>query len=69
VNETEYDRLRRAVERLMDGQREALEVLRQTLEDDDMPTEDALGDLADILVGASEDARTILGIDEGGSGT
>lgn len=52
----------------MDGQREALEVLRQTL-DDDVPTGDALGDLEDILVGASEDARAILGIDEGGSGT
>jgi len=69
VNETENDRLRRAVERLMDGQREALEVLRQTL-DDDVPTEDALGDLEDILVGASEwHARAILGIDEGGRGT
>ncbi len=68
MNETENDRLRRAVERLMDGQREALQVLRQTL-DDDVPTGDALGDLEDILVGASEDARAILGIDEGGSGT
>ena len=67
MNDTENDRLRRAVVRLMDGQREALEVLRQTL-DDDVPTEDALGDLEDILVGASEDARTILGIDEGGRG-
>ncbi len=67
MNETENDRLRRAVERLMDGQREALEVLRQTL-DDDVPTGDALGDLEGILVGASEDARAILGIDEGGRG-
>jgi hypothetical protein len=48
----------------MDGHRKALEVLRQTL-DDDVPTEDTLGDLEDILVGASEDTRAILGIDEG----
>ncbi len=67
MNETENERLRGAVERLMDGQREALEVLRQAL-DDDVPTEDTLGDLEDILVGASEDVRTILGIDEGSSG-
>lgn len=67
MNETENERLRGAVERLMDGQREALEVLRQAL-DDDVPTEDTLGDLEDILVGASEDVRAILGIDEGSSG-
>ena len=68
VNETENERLRRALERLMDGQREAVEVLRQAL-DEDVPTENALGDLEDILVGASEDACTILGIDERSSGT
>jgi len=67
VNEKANERLREAVERLIDGQREALEVLRQAL-DDDVPTEDVLGDLEDILVGASEDARTILGMDEGSSG-
>jgi hypothetical protein len=64
MNETENDRLRRAVERLMDGQREALDVVvRQMLEDE--PTEDALGDLEDILEGASEDANAILGTAEG----
>jgi hypothetical protein len=56
VSGTEDERLRRAVERLMDGQREALEVLRQTL-DSQAPAEDALGDL--------EDARAILGVEEG----
>jgi hypothetical protein len=61
----ENDRLRRAVERLMEGQREALEVIQRALEDADVPTEDALGDLEDILEGTSEDANGILGIDEG----
>jgi hypothetical protein len=56
VNGTEDERLRRAVERLMDGQREALEVLRQTL-DSQAPAEDALGDL--------EGASAILGVEEG----
>jgi hypothetical protein len=44
----------------MDGNREALEVLRQTL-DEDGTAEDALGDLEDILEGSLEDARAILG--------
>ena len=56
--------LRRAVERLMDGQREALEVLRRTL-DGEVPAEGALEDLEDILQGALDDARTILGVEEG----
>jgi len=64
MNGTENGRLRRATERLMDGQREALEVLRQAL-DDEAPAEDALGDLEDILQGALEDARSILGMEEG----
>ena len=64
MNEVENERLRRAVGRLMDGNREALEVLRQTL-DEDRSAGDALGDLEDILEGALEDARAILGMEEG----
>jgi hypothetical protein len=63
VNEVENERLRRAVGRLMGGNREALEVLRQTL-DEEGSVEDALGDLEDILEGALEDARAILGMEE-----
>jgi hypothetical protein len=64
VNGTESERLRRATERLVDGQREALEVLRRAL-DGEAPVEDALVDLEDILEGALEDARSILGMEEG----
>ena len=64
MNGTEDERLRRAVERLMDGQREALEVLRHSL-DGEAPAEDALGDLEDILQGALDDARAVLGTEEG----
>jgi hypothetical protein len=46
VNGTENEGLRRGVERLMDGHREALEVLRQTL-DSEAPAEEALVDLED----------------------
>jgi hypothetical protein len=63
VNGTENEGLRRALERLMDGQREALEVLRRTL-DGEAPAEEALVDLEDILQGALEDARSILGMEE-----
>ena len=49
-------RLRRTTERLMDGQREALQVLWRAL-DADAPTQDALGDLEDTLEVALEDAR------------
>jgi hypothetical protein len=64
VSETESERLRQAVGRLVDGQREALEVLRQTLDAEGASAEDALGDLEDILEGALEDARAILGTDD-----
>jgi hypothetical protein len=71
VNETEQQRLRRALGRLVDGQREALEVLRRAL-DGEAPAEgalvDPLGDLEDILQGALEDARSILGTEEEGDG-
>ena len=50
--------------RLVDGQREALEVVRRAL-DGEAPAEDALGDLEDILQGALDDARAILGVEEG----
>jgi hypothetical protein len=63
VNETEQQRLRLAVERLMDGQREALEVTRRAL-DSEAPAEDALGDLEDILEGALDDARAVLGTED-----
>jgi hypothetical protein len=63
VNGTESERLRRAVERLMDGQREALEVTRRAL-DGGAPAEDALEDLEDILEGSLEDARALLGMEE-----
>jgi hypothetical protein len=65
VNGTESERLRLAVERLVDGQREALEVLRRAL-DGEAPAEGALVDLEDILQGALEDARSILGTEEEG---
>ena len=65
MNGTESERLRLAVERLLDGQREALEVLRRAL-DGGAPAEGALEDLEDILQGALEDARAILGTEEEG---
>ena len=70
MNETEQQRLRRAVERLLDGQREALEVTRHAL-DGGASAEDALEDLEDILEGSLEDARAILGTEdeEEGDGT
>jgi hypothetical protein len=64
MNGTENGGLRRALERLMDGQREALEVIRRAL-DGEAPAEEALEDLEDILQGALDDARAILGVEEG----
>ena len=63
MSETEQQRLRRAVERLLDGQREALEVTRRAL-DEGTPAEGALEDLEDILEGSLEDARAMLGMEE-----
>jgi hypothetical protein len=65
VNETEKRRLRRALERLVDGQREALEAVRQALDAESAPSEDVLAALEDILEGSLEDARSILGTEEG----
>jgi hypothetical protein len=68
----ESERLRRAVERLMDAQHEALEVTGRALDaesegwdEDERPgaherLEAALLDVLDILEGAMEDARYIL---------
>jgi len=58
--------LGRAVRRLMDGQQEALEIVRGAMEGGDAArTEDALADLQDVLEGTLEDARADLGIEEG----
>ena len=65
ISEGELDGLRRAVERLMDGQREALEVLRRAL-DGEARAEEALEELEDVLQGALDDARAILGTEEEG---
>jgi hypothetical protein len=71
----ESGRLREAVDRLMDAQREAIEVTGRALDaeadgwdEDERPAtnerlETALVDVRDILEGALEDARDIL---EGG---
>ena len=48
----------------MDGELEALEAVRRALDGPDAPTEDMLADLLDILEGASQDARAILGTDD-----
>ncbi len=72
----ESGRLRRAVDRLMDAQGEAIEVTGRALDEeadgwdeDERPAtierlETALVDVRDILEGAMEDAREIL---EGGA--
>lgn len=63
----EEARLRRAVDRLMDGQREALEITRAAIEAGTGAARagDALADLEDVLEGTLEDARAALGIEEG----
>jgi hypothetical protein len=65
MNEGECDRLRRVVERLMIGQREALGVIDQEVEDQESSAQETLAEVQDILSGAYEDARTILGGEEG----
>jgi signal transduction histidine kinase len=67
MNEGERDRLRRAVERLMIGQREALGVIDREVEDQESSAQETLAEVQDILSGAYEDARTILGGEEGGA--
>ena len=64
MSEGELDRLRRALERLMAGQREALGVIDQEVEDRESSAQETLAEVQDILEGALEDARSIL--EEGG---
>jgi hypothetical protein len=62
----EEARLRRAVRRLMEGQEEALGIVRGVLEaGDDARTDEALADLQDVLEGTLEDARADFGMEEG----
>ena len=68
MSEGELDRLQRAVERLMAGQREALGVIEQQVEEQETFAQETLAEVQDILSGAYEDARTILRINEGGRG-
>jgi hypothetical protein len=63
---SEEAQLRQAVRRLMEGQREALGIVRGVLEaGEDARTDDALADLQDVLEGTLEDAQADLGIEEG----
>jgi hypothetical protein len=66
MSEGELDRLRRALERLMSGQREALGVIDREVEDQESSAQQqTLAEVQDILSGAYEDAQTIL--EEGGA--
>ena len=65
MSERELERLRRVVERLMAGQREALGVIDQEVEDRESSAQETLAEVQDILSGAYEDAWTILGGEEG----
>jgi hypothetical protein len=60
VNEGELERLQRAMERLMDGHREALGVIDREVEDLESSAEETLAEVQDILSGALEDAQSIL---------
>jgi hypothetical protein len=65
MSEGELDQLRRALKRLMDGHREALGVIDQEVEDQQSSAQETLAEVQDILSGAYDDARTILGGEEG----
>jgi hypothetical protein len=65
MSEGELDRLRRVVERLMAGHREALGVIDQEALDQQSSAQETLAEVQDILAGAYEDAQTILGGEEG----
>ena len=70
MSEGELERLRRVVERLMAGQREALGLIDQEIEDQESSAQETLVDVQDILAGAYEDARsirTILSDEKGAS--
>jgi hypothetical protein len=49
----------------MNGQREALGVIDQEVEDQESSAQETLAEVQDILSGAYDDARTILGGEEG----
>ena len=57
--------MRRVVERLMAGHREALGVIDQEVEDQESSAQETLAEVQDILESALEDAQTIL--EEGGT--
>jgi hypothetical protein len=65
MSEGELDRLRRVVERLMAGHREALGVIDQEVENQESSAQETLAEVQDILSGAYDDAQTIL--EEGGA--
>ncbi len=67
MSEGELYRLRREVERLIDGHREALGVIDREVEDQESSAQETLAGVQDILSGTYEDARTILGGEEGGA--
>jgi hypothetical protein len=49
----------------MNGQREALGVIDEEVEDQEPVAQETLTEVQDILTGAYEDAQTILGGEEG----
>jgi hypothetical protein len=65
MSEGELDRLRRVVERLMAGHREALGVIDQEVEDRESSAQETLAEVQDILSGAYDDAQSMLGGEEG----
>ena len=65
MSEGELELLRRALERLMAGHREALGVIDQEVEDQESSAQETLAEVQDILAGAYDDARIILGEEEG----
>ena len=68
MSEGELERLRRALNRLSEGHREALGVIDrevEDLEDLESSAEETLAEVQDILSGAYDDAQTILGGEEG----
>jgi hypothetical protein len=60
MSEGELERLRRALERLMSGQQEALGIIDREVEDQESSAQETLAEVQDILSGAYEDAQTIL---------
>jgi hypothetical protein len=60
MSEGELERLRRALERLMSGQREALGIIDREVEDQESSAQETLAEVQDILSGAYDDAQTIL---------